>query len=300
MIFHVVEPQVILFFRNIIERHANEQERVWIEDTETKFKNDFRPHEFYFAFSRVGRHIGNRKLELSEKQLQKARDLREGFRPQRWSLAQLVRAYYLLLLAENKRDALDQNLKVLCETADIEEQVVIYKMLSLFPYPERLTSRATEGIRTNVSVVFDAVALENPYASHFLDQDQWNQMVLKAVFMQRPLYRIYGVSKRMNSELALMLTDFAHERWAAHRDVTPELWRFVGPYLSADHLSDFKQIKDGSPLQTQAFLLACSESGLPQAHQLLAEFPKIKKAIDDQQISWLTIGIRNQEQHQEQ
>ena len=55
-------------------------------------------------------------------------------------------------------------------------------------------------------------------------------MILKAIFIERPLYKIYGLDKRMNKPLAEMLVAYVNERWAAGRDVTPELWRLVVPF----------------------------------------------------------------------
>lgn len=61
-------------------------------------------------------------------------------------------------------------------------------------------------------------------------------MVLKALFIDTTLHPIVGPDERANSKLATLLCDYAHERWAAGRAVTPELWRCVGPHATTDAL----------------------------------------------------------------
>ena len=57
-------------------------------------------------------------------------------------------------------------------------------------------------------------------------------MVLKALFVETTLAPIVGLDERANPELARILRDYAHERWAAGRPVSPELWRCVGPFAT--------------------------------------------------------------------
>lgn len=108
--------------------------------------------------------------------------------------------------------------------------------------------------------------------------------------MQRPLYRIYGADERANPELAGMLIDFAHERWAANRKVLPELWRFIGPFLIADWMTDIKKVIKGDELEKRAGLLACSQGELPGAKQLLDQYPDIKRNIKSGELNWTNIG----------
>ena len=56
-------------------------------------------------------------------------------------------------------------------------------------------------------------------------------MVLKALFVDSALAPITGLDERANPELARILIDYARERWAAGRPVTPELWRPVKPFM---------------------------------------------------------------------
>jgi hypothetical protein len=153
------------------------------------------------------------------------------------------------------------------------EQVALYSALPLLPYPEEFVSRAAEGVRTNMRDVFDAVVLQNPFPAGFFSEEQWNQMVLKAVFTSRPLYTICGIDDRCNARLAEMLLDFAHERWAAGRKVTPELWRCVAPYVTERNSADIQKL---------------SES--PDELEQLAAALVLKKTAE---LSWDDIGKRH-------
>lgn len=290
--------QASKFLKNIIEENADEKELEWINRQEDKLQNNFELRTFYLAFSSASRFIRKMDLQLTDEEVNQADVIRKGFQPQRWSLLQCVRTYFLLMLPQEDAEAYERNLTTLHETADVEEQVTLYAALPLLPYPETTSKRATEGIRTNITDVFDAIALDNPYPADFLTESAWNQMVLKAVFMQRPLYRIYGADERANPELAAMLIDFAHERWAAGRKVLPELWRFVGPYLNSSRFTDIEKVIKGDRLEKEAGLLACSQSNLPEAQQLLEQYPDIKEDIKSGQLNWTLIGEKYREKLQ--
>ena len=76
----------------------------------------------------------------------------------------------------------------------------------------------------------------NPYPAENLNEAAWNQMVLKAFFTEKPIDQIIGLDERANERLARTLSDYAHERWAAHRSVNPLLWRCVAPFINEQML----------------------------------------------------------------
>ena len=180
-----------------------------------------------------------------------------------------------------------KSVEILFGTADMNEQAALYASFAVLPFPEEFTSRTAEGIRTNITVVFDAIALDNPYPADFLEDAPWNQMVLKAAFMDRPMYRIYGLQKRANADLAKIISDFAHERWAASRVVSPEFWRPVGKFVDDVIVQDIKSLfADDDKLQHDAASLVCYESGHPQARALLEERKDQEDRIETKDLSW--------------
>ena len=59
--------------------------------------------------------------------------------------------------------------------------------------------------------------------------------------MERPIYQIKGIDLRKNKKLANILFDYARERWAASRRVTPELWRMIQGYLTKNQYLEMKK-----------------------------------------------------------
>jgi len=168
--------------------------------------------------------------------------LREGWRPDRWVQSEAARAVLLLSVAAPDADAYRTLCDKLCASADANETVAFYRALPILPFPEAHVARCAEGVRTNMSSVFCAVAHDNPYPSERLDEIAWNTMVLKALFIGVPLAPIVGLDERANPALMRMLCDYAHERWAASRTVSPELWRCVGPFADEAAKADLQKV----------------------------------------------------------
>jgi hypothetical protein len=279
------------FLFELLEQEADSKSRDWLLQQKEKIEKEGSYLKFYMAFGQASRFFKKTILKISTKQKETANNLTEGFSPQTWDQLQTARSYLLLHFEEKESTNWVTALNKLFETADMHEQQSLYAALPIMPFQHEMMERAIEGLRTNISSVFDAVALNNPYPSQYFDERAWNQMVLKAVFMQRPLYQIQNSDKRANAELAKILVDFAHERWAAGRMVMPELWRFVGPFINSDNLADIQKVLDsGDPLQQKAALLACNSSDFEPAKKLLEQHSDIRNVITKGEISWELIG----------
>ena len=86
-----------------------------------------------------------------------------------------------------------------------------------------------------------------------------------------------------------MLTDYAHERWAANRRVDPQLWRSVGPFVEADMVADLNRLlNQAEPAQQEAAALACEQS--PVAQPLLDQRPDLKRRLRSGQLTWDSLG----------
>jgi len=136
----------------------------------------------------------------------------------------------IILLFELPEENNTEILKKLVETCSVKEQEDFYKNLFFLETAKAQTSLFEEGIRTNAETVFDSIALNNPYPANYLSENAWSQLVLKAIFMGRPLYKIYNLNDRSSQNLALILNDYIHERWSAGRTVSPEIWQLMIGY----------------------------------------------------------------------
>ena len=144
-----------------------------------------------------------------------------------------------------------------------------------------------------MSVVFDAVVLNNPYPCDYLDEPAWNQMVLKALFMERPLYKIYGLEQRANLDLSRMISNFAHERWAANRPTTPEMWRPIGNYQPEHILSDLEKLtKMDDPDQKAAAILTAQGLNSESGNTFLMKHQEITDEVIKNKVTWTDIGTR--------
>jgi hypothetical protein len=112
-------------------------------------------------------------------------------------------------------------------------------------------------------------------------------MVLKALFVGTRLDLIAGLDPRANPALARMLCDYAHERWAASRPVSPELWRCVGPFATGAVLDDFRRLLErGTGIEKQAAALALATAEDAGAQALLASHPALAEAVGTGQLDW--------------
>jgi hypothetical protein len=242
------------------------------------------------AVSLVTRKIGKADLALTAAELAQAAASRPGWDPIDWSLDQAARVY-LLLATGSDGEIFARRLDQLCATADVGELVAFYRGLPLYPDQPRHVLRAAEGIRTNMKAVFEAVAHRNPYPSEQLPEAAWNQMVLKALFVGSSLQPVVGLDRRANPTLARMLCDYAHERWAAGRPVSPELWRCVGPHATGNMLADLRRVLEkGTDPERIAAALALSRSPDPAAGELMRAYPDLSAAVAQNRVSWQSLA----------
>lgn len=211
----------------------------------------------YLAFGLASRKTGKADLNLTAAELSAASAIRPGWQPQGWTVDQLTRVLFVLSYPAENGEEFIATLDQLFAAAEVHELVALYQGLPLYPHPERLQLRCAEGLRSNIPAVFRAIAHGNPFPAEQLNDDQWNQLVLKSLFIGVMLDPIVGLDARANAKLARMLTDFAHERQAAGRPVSPELWRCVGPFADEAMIADLERVlSSGSPIEKQAAALA--------------------------------------------
>jgi hypothetical protein len=240
----------------------------------------------FLAFGLVSRKLSKADLQLSNVELDQANSTRTGWNSSAWTIEQAARTRLLLSFPAPEPTAYVAVLDQLFDAGEMHELVALYQSLPLLPHQSSHALRCAEGIRTNIKAVFLAIAHHNPFPSEQLNDDQWNQLVLKCLFVGVTLDPVVGLDRRGNAPLAKMLTDFAHERWAAQRPVSPELWRCVSAFADDAMLADLqKALTTGNELERQGAALALSQCPHPQAESLLVDC-----GIDIAKTNWTTIA----------
>jgi hypothetical protein len=242
------------------------------------------------AFVLLSRKTGKGIINITKEQAEQLAVIIPGFSVDGWSIDRLGRAYLLLNLDVADKDEYFRKIENLFLAAEMSELVALYSTLPLLAYPEIWVKRCSEGIRSNIGSVLEAIMYHNPYPAQNLDQAAWNQLVLKAFFTDKEIGKIIGIDTRANKELAYILSDYAHERWAAKREVNPNLWRLIGKFIDDKLFDDIKRLfDDGNLVDRKAGALAISLANYEPAKTLLAQYPELVKAIENENLSWDTL-----------
>ena len=269
-----------------IVRQTPPEAVAWFNAKRAHLTADSSPRAFASVFGSVARRVGKGALALDALDLAAAEKARPRWRPNGLTVDQAARIV-LLLDAARMAERFAERLKGLVASADLGELVAIYKGLPLYPDPDTLVPVATEGLRTAMRTVFEAVAHQNPFPAENFPQSAWNHMVLKTLFIDSILHPIIGLDDRWNDELAGILVNYAHERWAARRPVTPELWRGVGPFAGAAAIVDLARVLvEGDPVEQKAAALALTASRDPAAAEALDRRRDLANAVVAGEITW--------------
>ena len=87
--------------------------------------------------------------------------------------------------------------------------------------------------------------------------------------------------------LSRIISDYAHERWAASRKIDPEIWRPVTDFLNEILLKDMNQLFNSkNSLENNAAALCCFYSKNPIAIAKLNKHPNLKIKIKNGQLTW--------------
>ncbi len=274
-----------------LQRQLRQSAWQWLEQQLISLDTHFSDRLLHTTLGMIPRRLNKSDLVLTTDELQAAQQARPGWDPHTWSVDTAARILVLCSITRSITPFGDRFAE-LCRYADVAELIAFYKGLPLYPVPERIEAQAADGLRTNMRAVFEAIAHRNPFPREYFDQNRWNHMVLKALFVGSPLWPIQGLDKRANSELARILCDYAHERWAANRAVSPELWRCIGPYAKDSALADLERVLvTGTVLEHRAAALALSKSPDSHADKLLAapELAELTAMIRSGDMTWDTL-----------
>lgn len=269
---------------SLLKNNLEETAFQWLTSKTDSIVSAESAKDLYMAYSLLTNKVGpGTKLELELKD----EALQAYLEGQGADALQMARIYLLIKVLKAKPDYFEPKVANLIQVADTGELVTFLKFLILLPNAERYKHTAVEALRTNIATVFEAISMNNPYPATYFNDQQWNQMYLKAAFMQLDLSQILDVDKRANKDLARIISDYAHERWAASRDIDPLFWRPVSPFLDPSLLEDMKKLLESDKVEeNKAAALCCYNSSNPEAQKLLKNYTQLYDQVKNGEVTW--------------
>ena len=211
---------------------------------------------WFKALGMAPRKLGKADLQPSQVELQAAQTLRQGLDPTEWSVDQTARIAFTLAFYQGDEAGYVQQVAMLIDTSEINELLAIFRGFALFPHPEALEPKAREAIRSTMRPVYEALSHRHPYPLEFFDEAAWNQMIVKAFFLDSSIWQIQGVDERYNADLSVILILLVQERWAAGRFIAPEIWRCAVPHANAEGVAVILQALAGKALERELQVIA--------------------------------------------
>ena len=205
------------------------------------------------------------------------------------TLLEAARLYLLQTVLIQKTNFV-KAVQQLIQVADKTELEAFLKHLYLLPNAIDYKFAGVEALRTNIATVFNAISQQNPYPGAYFNDAEWNQMYLKAAFMQQDLTKILDVDKRANKDLTRIILDYTHERWAAGRTIDPLFWRPVSKFIDGDVLHDLERLFSSANIkERKAATLVCQSATNESAKKLLKENNEFQEDAISGKLTWQNI-----------
>jgi hypothetical protein len=217
------EGACVLELLAVVEAHARPDALQWLRRGLPAAGAPFARGAFFGFYAGAERRFRVPLLALPADQ--RARLVACGIAvPEAFSLPDFVRA--VLLLRATGAAPASQHVAITTEAfrrGDNAERVALLRALPLLPEPARFVELAVEACRTHVLDVFAAIACDNPFPARHFAELNFNQLVIKALFVELSLARVIGWRDRANPELRRIAADYEAERRAAGRSVPSDI-----------------------------------------------------------------------------
>ncbi|MEO6134975.1 MAG: EboA domain-containing protein [Ginsengibacter sp.] len=275
-----------IIFETIIEKNTSQQAFEWLREKNLQSN----PSSFNMAFSSIPRKTGKHELHIDIGDQQKLEKAIPGFGIEGFTIDRLSRIWLLMHLDDSDKKNYTDKIETLFSLAEMNESVALYSALPFLSFFEEWKSRCSEGIRSNIGTVLEAIMYHNPYPAQYLDETAWNQLIMKAFFTDKDVTKITGLDDRKNKNLADTVFDYIRERWAAQRSANIQLWRLVGKYIDESNFNLIEKLfNDKNDIHKKAALLACAGSSYEPAKRLLENDAQLKTEIENDILNWDTL-----------
>lgn len=149
-----------------------------------------------------------------------------------WSAADAGRVALTLAAQHSAHTQSSEFLRQVFERCSDTETSALLRGLALYTHDARHKDTAYLLGRTNSVDVFSALACHNPYPAAHFSELEFNQLVLKTLFVGVSIENLLGLAQRVNPTLSRMCEDYYDERVAADRSVPPDIWLALLPFAS--------------------------------------------------------------------
>jgi hypothetical protein len=218
-----------------IKSSSSETSWKWLNQIYSNLGPNFNPNHFAAAYSQVRRRLGNLTITFNPGDKDNLFGSK-SLAPYKTTLDEWGRACLLLRAIECLTQ--EESTVLIRETyqrGDIYEKQALLHTLPVLPNPSQYLAIAVEACRSNVHTVFEAIACNNAYPFQYFPGPNFNQMVLKALFIGSSLRSIVGLQNRLNPELRQMVADFVSERRMAGRPLPEDIGLITPNLLSPKH-----------------------------------------------------------------
>ncbi|MXS85801.1 hypothetical protein ABO04_07755 [Nitrosomonas sp. HPC101] len=244
----MLNPEAYSILESSILLQINEGAGAWIKQVTGNIFEYSDPVKLSFNIASVPKQLRvESNLILNEDDVSRAHNICRGWQPEKWSLIEAVRILFNLTVI-HKTDNAEDILFQIYQLTELNEQAAFLKGIPLYGKTEFFLNCSREAVRSNIRPLFEAIALFNPFPADNFSENEWNNMILKAISWNYQLQDIYGVATRDNIELAAMLYEYAKEQIGSKRPVSGNLWDYFSIYASENELPDLaalmKQLGD--------------------------------------------------------
>ena len=278
--------------KNVLNQTTNETAS-WIEQVITKLNVCPDSKELCLGLAKASKLIKNdAKFVLMKEDQDKLKAVHKCWQPGHWSLLETIRILFNLSVIQGSDDE-DAVFLQSYKITELSEQIAFLKGLPLYGHSNFALTYTKDAVRSNIQSIFAAVAQFNTYPAIHFSENEWNNMILKAIAWNYPLHNIYGIDDRINHALMKMICEYAREQEGAKRPTSIDLWRCVGPLSDDNTLLYFAKMLNSTDTKKQfAAILALQSCSRIEAKAILKTKPDLVAQVKEQDISWKTLNSK--------
>lgn len=272
------------YLLQIIKSNSDSENVSWLETKVDFITSKLSTKDLYITYSLIGTKFKknntlNGKIDHAE--------LSTYLGLQKASIQEIARIYLLKSVLEFNPDFFKDKVANIIQLADTSELETFLKFLVLLPNAEDYKFVAVEALRTNIATIFDAISAHNPYPALYFNAQQWNQMFLKAAFIESDLTAFNAIDERANKDLARIISDYAHERWAAGRTIDPYFWRPVTNFIEGTLIDDMQRLFESNDiLENKVAAICCFNSTNKKGKKMLEKYPVFIQHLEEKKLTW--------------